>query len=69
MKTELFEVKNVKCAGCVKAIADGLTAHPQVDEVTVTVEDSCVTVKGDGFTREALARKLAELGYPEAGSG
>jgi len=69
METEIFKVKNVKCGGCVKAIVDGLTTLPQVDEVNVTVEDGCVTVCGEGITRPALADKLAELGYPETESG
>jgi len=69
MKSEQFTVQNVKCGGCVKAIVDGLGAIPQVDEVTVTVEDGRVTVHGEGITRETLASKLAELGYPEAESG
>ncbi len=69
MMTEQFKVKNVKCGGCVKAIVDGLTALPQVDKVTVTVEDGCVIVEGDGISREALADRLAGLGYPETETG
>ncbi len=69
MGTEIFKVQNVKCGGCVKAIIDGLTALPQVEEVNVTVEDGRVTVSGDGISRPALAGKLAELGYPETETG
>ncbi len=69
MSTEQFNVQNVKCAGCVKAIVDGLSALPQVDKVTVTIEDACVTVQGEGINRQLLSGKLAALGYPEAGSG
>ncbi len=69
MMTEQFKVQNVKCSGCVKAIIDGLTALPQVNGVTATVEDGCVTIESDGISRETLVSKLAELGYPEAESG
>ncbi|HHL45163.1 MAG TPA: copper chaperone [Gammaproteobacteria bacterium] len=69
MKSEQFSVENVKCGGCVKAIVDGLDTIPGVTEVTVTVEGGQVTVLGEGITRETLAAKLAELGYPEAESG
>lgn len=63
---EQFKVKNVKCGGCVAAIQEGLAALPGVDSVEVAIEDGQVTVQGDALERTALARKLGELGYPEA---
>ncbi|HFC54066.1 MAG TPA: copper chaperone [Gammaproteobacteria bacterium] len=67
MQSETFEVRNVKCAGCVKAIVDGIGSLPGVSGVTVSVEDGQVTVTSDGLTRTTIVAKLAELGYPETG--
>lgn len=62
---EEFTVNNIKCGGCVKAIEAGLATLPGVDAVTATVDGGQVRVAGDALDRAALARKLAELGYPE----
>lgn len=62
---EDFTVQNVKCAGCVAAIRDGLGSMPGVDSVEVVIEGGKVTVEGGELNRTALAAKLAELGYPE----
>jgi copper chaperone CopZ len=62
---ESFSVKNVKCAGCVKAIQQGLQALPRVTAVTVVIDGGAVTVEGEALNRTQLAAKLAELGYPE----
>lgn len=60
-----FNVQNVKCNGCTSAIQNGLATQPGVEGVTATL-DGRVTVTGPDLDRDALARKLAELGYPEA---
>lgn len=62
---EVFSVKNVKCGGCVTAIAQGLQAQPGVSGVTVVIDGGKVTVEGDALERAQLAAKLADLGYPE----
>ncbi|MFN2308504.1 MAG: heavy-metal-associated domain-containing protein [Gammaproteobacteria bacterium] len=64
---EEFNVKNVKCAGCVAAIQQALGALPGVTEVEVIIEGGRVRVRGDGLDRARLSTKLTELGYPEAG--
>ncbi len=64
MQNETFNVQNVKCAGCVKAIMDGIGALPGVSSVTVEVGDGRVTIEGSDLARATLAAKLAELGYP-----
>ncbi len=61
----LFSVKNVKCAGCVKAIQQGLQTLPGVAAVTVVIDGGQVTVEGESLNRSALSAKLSELGYPE----
>lgn len=65
MEIESFEVKNVKCAGCAANIETGLGSLPGVKHVSVAIEGGRVTVDGEGLSRERLAAKLAELGYPE----
>ena len=62
---ENFSVQNVKCAGCVAAIRDGLVSMPGVSSVEVIIEGGKVTVEGGELNRTVLAAKLAELGYPE----
>lgn len=65
MQTEIFNVKNVKCGGCVSAIENGLKSLPGVDSIEVAIEGGKVTVFGNGLSRERIAAKLHELGYPE----
>jgi copper chaperone len=66
MSSEKFNVKNVKCGGCVSAIENGLTALPGVESVEVVIAGGEVTVSGQDLSREQLSAKLSELGYPEA---
>lgn len=66
MQAELFQVQNVKCAGCTRAIEEGLATLAGVDKVTAQVEGGEVKVEGETLSRETLSSKLAELGYPEA---
>ena len=66
MQSEQFTVLNVKCAGCIASIQQGLAELEGVDEVQVRTESGEVTVSGDGLKRDTLAAKLAQLGYPEA---
>lgn len=65
MQTEQFNVKNVKCGGCAGNIRNGLSGMPGVATVDVEVETGRVTVEGEGLSRDAIAQKLKELGYPE----
>ena len=65
MATEEFSVQNVKCGGCVSTIENGLKDLAGVTGVSATVEGGKVIVTGDNLSREAIAAKLAELGYPE----
>ena len=64
MDTQKFKVANVKCGGCVANVKNGLSGMAGVREVDVDVATGAVLVKGDA-SRESLASKLAELGYPE----
>ncbi|MDH5183596.1 MAG: heavy-metal-associated domain-containing protein [Gammaproteobacteria bacterium] len=66
MQAELFQVQNVKCGGCTKAIEEGLATLAGVEKVTAQVESGEVKVEGQALSRETLSNKLTELGYPEA---
>lgn len=66
MQTELFNVQNVKCGGCTKAIEEGLASVAGVESVSAVIEGGEVRVEGEELSREALSHKLTELGYPEA---
>lgn len=66
MRTEIFAVKNVKCAGCANAIQKSLSVLPGVQQVEVKFPGGPVTVRGEQLDREAIAKKLAEIGYPVA---
>ncbi len=66
MGEETFQVKNVKCGGCAANIQQGLSELSGVESVDVVVEGGTVTVKGTGLSRDVLAARLKELGYPEA---
>ena len=62
---EEFKVQNVKCAGCVRTIQDGLKDQPGVSGVDVTIDSGLVRVTGKHLKRAGLAAKLQQLGYPE----
>lgn len=66
MQTERFQVKNVKCGGCVSSIRQGLLTITGVKDVAVVIQGGEVIVSGEDLNREALAQKLIQLGYPEA---
>lgn len=66
MGSEVFQVKNVKCGGCVANIQKGLGALAGVSSVEVVIAGGVVTVTGEQLDRAQLAAKLKELGYPEA---
>jgi copper chaperone len=62
---EKFQVKNVKCAGCVGTIRAGLKDQPGVTGVEVTIDSGQVRVTGENLKRASLGARLKELGYPE----
>jgi copper chaperone len=68
MATITIAIENLKCGGCAKSIARGLNELAGVADVHVRHEDQSVSVEADPSLREAIAAKLASLGYPEVGS-
>ncbi|MFL1011373.1 heavy-metal-associated domain-containing protein [Flavisericum labens] len=65
MKTTL-EIQNLKCGGCAKTIAEGLTHLKGVNDIVVNVENSSVTFSSkDGMSKlPEVKTLLLKLGYP-----
>lgn len=63
-----LEILNLKCGGCANSIKKGILTIEGVDEVSVDLETSKVTVN---TTNEQLVLKvkvkLSSMGYPEVG--
>jgi copper chaperone len=66
VENEKFVVKNVKCQGCVNNIRNGLMGIPGVQDVQIDIPTGQVSVQGQGLSRELIAAKLGQIGYPEA---
>ncbi|CAM1349003.1 heavy-metal-associated domain-containing protein [Tenacibaculum insulae] len=66
MEQEIY-IENLKCGGCANTIINGLKAIKGVDNVTVNVEKSAVTLVANEVTLSKVKEKLANLGYPEVG--
>ena len=64
MMSEEFTVGNVKCAGCVTRIQQGLQVMAGVDQVEVDVTKGRVTITGNEFSKDKIAEALNGLGYP-----
>lgn len=67
MITEI-QIENLKCGGCASTITKGLLDVKGVENVTVDVEKSIVTVTTTSPNFDEIKQKLAKLGYPETGS-
>ena len=63
-----LEILNLKCGGCANSIKKGILSIDGVDEVSVDLETSKVTVN---TTEEQIVlkvkEKLSSMGYPEVG--
>jgi copper chaperone CopZ len=63
-----LEILNLKCGGCANSIKKGILTIEGIDEVSVDLETSKVTVNTD--SEEIILKvktKLASMGYPEVG--
>jgi len=66
MKT--IQVENLKCGGCANTIKKGLVSLAGIDEVTVDVETSEVTMNTeDAAVIDSAIEKLSSMGYPQVG--
>jgi len=58
-------VSNVKCAGCVSNIKNGLQSITGIESINVIIESGVVNISGNALNRAEISAKLSELGYPE----
>jgi copper chaperone CopZ len=66
MTTDI-QIENLKCGGCAATIKKGLLSLDAIEEVTVDVEKSIVSITSDNDNLEIVKDKLSKLGYPEVG--
>ncbi len=63
-----LEILNLKCGGCASSIKKGIIAVEGVNNVTVDLESSKVTVDTTNDAIISLVKKkLSSMGYPEVG--
>lgn len=67
MNSYLLNVENIKCMGCVNNIRENLLQMEGVVSVDADIKTQKVSVSGIAIDRDAIASKLAQLGYPEKG--
>lgn len=61
---QIFEVKNVKCAGCAGTLTKSLKEEFGEVEVNLDVEPRQISLEIDTHQIESLKSKLRSLGYP-----
>lgn len=64
--TQIFEVENIKCGGCVNSIKTALLKLDNVEDVAVDKDIDTISLTGT-IERTFVLKKLNELGYPEKG--
>ncbi|RXP56577.1 heavy-metal-associated domain-containing protein [Lutibacter sp. HS1-25] len=63
-----IEILNLKCGGCANSIKKGILSIDGIDEVSVELETSKVTVNtSNEDLLLKVKEKLASMGYPEVG--
>ena len=63
-----IEILNLKCGGCANSIKKGILTIEGIDEVSVDLESSKVSVNSEDEVIIKMAReKLSRMGYPEVG--
>lgn len=60
-------ISGMHCSHCVNSITRGLKEVEGVREATVSLESGTALVRGDGLDKEALKRKVVDLGYEVTG--
>ncbi len=61
-------VDNIKCGGCAGSISKKLTHIFNTEKIDVDIEQGIVSIDLDDSQKEALAKALLDLGYPETNS-
>lgn len=63
-----IEILNLKCGGCANTVTKGLLTVEGVNDVSVDLDASKVTVDTDDEQiLEKVKHKLSSMGYPEVG--
>lgn len=63
-----IEILNLKCGGCANTIKKGLTSINGVNETTINIETSQITIDTDiDSVIISVKEKLSKMGYPEVG--
>jgi copper ion binding protein len=67
MTQQTYQVPDVSCQHCVRAITDELTKLPGVQQVGVDLDTKLVTVEHDGSVSDQQLRQgIEEAGYDVA---
>jgi len=66
MKTEI-RIENLKCGGCAATIKKGILSIDGVQEVTIDLEESLVSIASEKENIKEVKSILSKLGYPEVG--
>ena len=64
--TQIFEVENIRCGGCVNSIRKSLMGIEGIDHVEVDKEAETITVEGV-IEDNLVYDTLAHMGYPAKG--
>ncbi|GAA3215077.1 heavy-metal-associated domain-containing protein [Actinocorallia longicatena] len=63
MSDRIYTVEGMTCGHCVASVTEEITEVAGVTGVQVDLPTGRVTVSGDGFGDEAVAKAVAEAGY------
>ncbi len=66
MKADI-QIENLKCGGCAATIKKGILGIDGINEVTIDVEKSIVSIASEKENLDEIKSKLSKLGYPEVG--
>lgn len=59
-----IQASNIKCAGCVTSVENGLKTVDGIENVSVDIPSNIVSIEGTHLNKDAIEARLAELGYP-----
>lgn len=58
-----FQIKGLKCQGCVDTVTERIKAVPSVSKVTVNLDDGIATVEGRDFNSRSILSCLKKTPY------
>jgi len=64
----IYEVKGMTCAHCEASVAEEVEQVQGVTAIDADRETGWLTVRGEGFSDEAIRRAVDEAGYEVVGS-